>query len=74
MVFVHSRKDTVKTAEYLQLRCKEEPDLIDLIDPKQHPRYELFKRDLIGSRNRELKELFEQGFGCVACLLPVLVL
>jgi replicative superfamily II helicase len=63
MVFVHSRKDTVKTAEMLRFRFQEEEDLLELIDPKSHPRFELYKRDLISSRNREMKELMELGFG-----------
>lgn len=64
MVFVHSRKETVKTAEMLVQRAQEK-QMLDLFVPDEHPRFELSKRELASSRNREMKDLFNKGFGCV---------
>ncbi|KAL5723149.1 DNA helicase [Ranunculus cassubicifolius] len=62
MVFVHSRKDTGKTAKTLIeiARNKEE---IALFENDTHPQFELIKRDVHKSRNKEVVELFESGFG-----------
>ncbi|GAA97792.1 hypothetical protein E5Q_04471, partial [Mixia osmundae IAM 14324] len=62
MVFVHARKDTVKTAEMLREQASSE-GLADLFDAADLPRYDGFKREVGASRNRELKELFSHGFG-----------
>jgi antiviral helicase SLH1 len=62
MVFVHARKETVKTAEMLRSEATAE-GIIDHFDPREHPKYESFKREVGTSRNRELKELFNDGFG-----------
>lgn len=62
MVFVHSRKETVKTAEMLVQRAQEE-QILDLFSPQEHPRYEITKKELASSRNRELKDLYNKGFG-----------
>lgn len=70
MVFVHSRKETVKTAEMLYQRAQEE-QLTEFFAPQEHPQYELFKREMASSRNREMKDLFSKGFGCVLCLSPM---
>jgi antiviral helicase SLH1 len=64
MVFVHARKETVKTAEMLRTEATAE-GIIDLFDPREHPKYDSFKREVGTSRNRELKELFNDGFGWV---------
>ena len=66
MVFVHARKDTVKTAQTLREKAIAE-GIIDLLDPSAgddtNSKWQGFKRDLAGSRNREMKELAASGFG-----------
>ncbi|KAI8448248.1 Sec63 Brl domain-containing protein, partial [Phakopsora pachyrhizi] len=62
MVFVHARKETVKTAEMLRERAKEE-GLSELFDPSENPRYDSFTRDLSGSKNKQMKDLAKDGFG-----------
>ncbi|KAK9116484.1 hypothetical protein Sjap_015431 [Stephania japonica] len=63
MVFVHSRKDTGKTAKTLIefSQRTEEHELFHCDD--MHPQYTLFKREVLKSRNRELVELFDSGIG-----------
>lgn len=62
MVFVHSRKDTVKTARMLYEKATEEM-CTDLFDPTQHPRYDVAVRDMKQSKGRELRELINKGMG-----------
>ncbi|OZJ04536.1 hypothetical protein BZG36_03995 [Bifiguratus adelaidae] len=62
MVFVHARKETVKTAKMLQENASLD-GLGDFFDMSEHPRYELYKKDVSKSRNKELRELFQYGFG-----------
>ncbi|KAK4699669.1 hypothetical protein P7C70_g6591, partial [Phenoliferia sp. Uapishka_3] len=62
MVFVHARKDTVKTAQTLREKALAE-GIADLLDPNDNEKFFGFKKDLAGSRNREMKELAGQGFG-----------
>ncbi|PVI04840.1 Sec63-domain-containing protein [Periconia macrospinosa] len=62
MVFVHSRKDTVKTARTLFEKATEE-QCTDLFDPSQHPRYDVAVRDMKQSKGRELRELLNKGMG-----------
>ncbi|PWN91585.1 Sec63-domain-containing protein, partial [Acaromyces ingoldii] len=68
MIFVHARKETVKTASTMREMCKEE-GLLELLlrkreeDPESTVAVNTFKRELAASRNREVKELFETGFG-----------
>ncbi|BGP18968.1 hypothetical protein JCM10213_002613 [Rhodosporidiobolus nylandii] len=69
MVFVHARKDTVKTAQMLREKALAE-GIADLLDPSGagagegvEGKYQAFKRDLASSRNREMKELAGAGFG-----------
>ncbi|MBW0471061.1 hypothetical protein O181_010776 [Austropuccinia psidii MF-1] len=62
MVFVHARKETVKTAEMLREKATEE-GILELFDPNENPKYDSFKRALASSRNREMKELVDNGFG-----------
>lgn len=62
MVFVHSRKDTVKTA----LSVKDMANLEENIDDfscQDHPMWKHFRRDIGQSKNREMKQLFDSGFG-----------
>lgn len=62
MVFVHSRKDTVHTAQGLKEAALAEGCLEDF-SCEEHPTYSFFRSELARSRNKEMKELFEYGFG-----------
>ncbi|BEI88967.1 uncharacterized protein CcaverHIS019_0203290 [Cutaneotrichosporon cavernicola] len=62
MVFVHARKETVKTAQKLREMAMEEGE-IDAFDTHDHQRFQLHRRDIATSRNKEMKELFDYGFG-----------
>lgn len=62
MVFVHARKETVKTAQKLKEMATEEGTL-DIFDTRDHPKFQLYRRDVGTSRNKEMKELFDYGFG-----------
>jgi antiviral helicase SLH1 len=62
MVFVHSRKDTVKTARMLHEKALES-QCSDLFDPMDHPRYDQAVRDIKQSRGREIRELIQKGMG-----------
>lgn len=62
MVFVHSRKDTVKTARRLYDMAMEE-QCTDLFDPTDHPHYDLAVRDMKQSKAKELRELLGKGMG-----------
>ncbi|GBC25635.1 uncharacterized protein OCT59_020043 [Rhizophagus irregularis] len=62
MVFVHSRKDTVKTARTLSEFAVKE-GCSDIFDSSTHERFGLIKQEVSKSRNKELIELFAQGFG-----------
>lgn len=62
MVFVHARKETVNAAQAL----KEAATIDGCIDDfgcEDHPNYRLFKRDVGESRNQEMRQLFDFGFG-----------
>ncbi|KAM1340459.1 hypothetical protein ACFX2H_038850 [Malus domestica] len=62
MVFVHSRKDTAKTAQKLvELARKFEG--LDLFKNDEHPQFSLVQRDVKKSRNKDLVALFEFGVG-----------
>lgn len=62
MVFVHSRKDTVKTARQL-LEMAQEQGVIDLFDPSSHEAYTNAIRDVKTSKGREIRELVAKGVG-----------
>ncbi|XP_071902326.1 DExH-box ATP-dependent RNA helicase DExH14 isoform X2 [Coffea arabica] len=62
MVFVHSRKDTRKTAEKLVELARKYEDL-ELFRNYSHPQFELKKREVLKSRNKEVVDLFENGIG-----------
>ncbi|KAF9171872.1 hypothetical protein BGX20_006778 [Mortierella sp. AD010] len=62
MVFVHSRKDTVKTAQMLKQKAGDEDEAI-FFDPSGDPQFELKRKELAKSKNREMKELYDYGFG-----------
>ncbi|PWN37676.1 Sec63-domain-containing protein [Meira miltonrushii] len=63
MIFVHARKETVKTSYGMRDLCREEGilDLVTEARDKGNP--DGFRREIAESRNRELKELYETGFG-----------
>ncbi|EGW31106.1 DNA-directed DNA polymerase [Spathaspora passalidarum NRRL Y-27907] len=63
MVFVHSRKDTVKTARTFISMAQDHNEL-GMFDCTESDFYEKYKREVSGkNRSKELKELFQSGFG-----------
>lgn len=62
MVFVHSRKDTMKTAKNFYEMAKDE-QCTDLLDSSGHERYTQACKDMDRSKARELRDLFKKGFG-----------
>lgn len=62
MVFVHSRKDTVKTAEAL-LEAAAADGQEALFASRDHPKAQLFRRDVSKSKNRDVGRLFPMGLG-----------
>ncbi|GAB4846226.1 activating signal cointegrator 1 complex subunit [Ancistrocladus abbreviatus] len=62
MVFVHSRKDTGKTAERLIELAREDNNL-ELFMNTDHPQFSLIKKEVNKSRNKELVGLFDYGVG-----------
>lgn len=64
MVFVHSRKDTAKTAQTYISMAQHNGEL-DLFDTSETcDSYDWFKREAAGkNRSKDLRELFQHGFG-----------
>jgi len=62
MVFVHSRKDTAKTARTL-LELAERDNTTGVFDVSEHAQYDMQHRVVEKSKNKELRELFVGGFG-----------
>ncbi|KAI7865814.1 Sec63 Brl domain-containing protein [Spinellus fusiger] len=62
MVFVHARKETVKTALMLKEEMMNE-GLGDYLDCSSETQYVGHKRNIVKSRNKEMKELFSYGIG-----------
>ncbi|KAI7148770.1 Sec63-domain-containing protein, partial [Hortaea werneckii] len=62
MVFVHSRKDTVRTAWQL-LEMAADEGVGDLFDPSQHEGYTNAIRDVKQSKGKEIRELVAKGMG-----------
>lgn len=64
MVFVHLRKDTVKTARTFISMAQGKGDLGEFDASESCDNYDMFKRDM-GSKNRnkDMRELFQYGFG-----------
>ena len=62
MIFVHSRKDTVKTAEDIRQEALNRGSIDDFYI-KDDPQYGILIKEVQKSRNKELKELFEFGIG-----------
>jgi antiviral helicase SLH1 len=62
MVFVHARKETVNTAKKLKEQAMEE-GMTTFFEATDHPKHGIYRRDISTSRNKEMKELFDAGFG-----------
>ncbi|KAG8713056.1 hypothetical protein FRC09_019141, partial [Ceratobasidium sp. 395] len=62
MVFVHARKETVKSALALREAANQD-DCLDQFSCMDHPQFQFFRREISASRNREMKQLFDDGFG-----------
>ncbi|KAJ7129808.1 Sec63-domain-containing protein [Mycena epipterygia] len=62
MVFVHARKETVKTALGLRESSLLEGNSDDF-SCEEHPQWSFFRRSIGESRNKEMKQLFDNGFG-----------
>ncbi|KAI0335591.1 Sec63-domain-containing protein [Cubamyces sp. BRFM 1775] len=62
MVFVHARKETVKAAEAIKEAAQADGSLDDF-SCVDHPQYDIFRRDISQSRNKEMRQLFDHGFG-----------
>lgn len=62
MVFVHSRKETVKTARNYMKICGDNLDM-DLFDCKENEKHDFFQRELSKNKNKDVRELFVGGFG-----------
>ncbi|PIL37268.1 hypothetical protein GSI_00961 [Ganoderma sinense ZZ0214-1] len=62
MVFVHARKETVKAAEAIRETAQNDGTLEEF-SCQDHPQFEFFRRDIGKSRNKEMKQLFDLGFG-----------
>lgn len=62
MVFVHSRKDTLLTARNFHQMAVDQ-GCTDLLVSQDQPGLDLAKKELQKSRGRELRELFQKGFG-----------
>jgi antiviral helicase SLH1 len=62
MVFVHARKETVKAAMTLKESAIAE-DVGDQFLCEDHPQWQSFRRRVGESRNKEMKQLFDYGFG-----------
>lgn len=62
MVFVHARKETVKAAMDLKEGALTKGN-IDDFSCQDHPQWDLFRRELSQSRNKEMKQLYDYGFG-----------
>lgn len=64
MIFVHSRKDTVKTARTLWHQAIED-QCIDMFEPNLgDPVVDKALRDLKSTRGRELRDIVPKGFAC----------
>ncbi|CAO1614442.1 unnamed protein product [Parajaminaea phylloscopi] len=65
MIFVHARKETVKSALSVREMCRSEgiEDLLLSGREEKEGQMNAFKREMTSSRNKEMKELFESGLG-----------
>ncbi|KAG0693966.1 Sec63 Brl domain-containing protein, partial [Suillus ampliporus] len=69
MVFVHALKETVKAAQALKDAVTIDGTL-DGYNCEAHPQWSFFRRSIRESKNKEMKQLFDLGFGIYhACML-----
>jgi len=61
MIFVHSRKETLKTAEIMRDLAQERHEL-GSFQQREDPRYGQAKKDVDKARGREIKDIFPYGF------------
>ncbi|KAF8812579.1 Sec63-domain-containing protein [Phlegmacium glaucopus] len=62
MVFVHARKETVKAAMNLREMSAVEGNAEDF-SCEEHPQWNTFRQKIGESRNKEMRILFDSGFG-----------
>jgi antiviral helicase SLH1 len=62
MVFVHARKETVKAALALRETASKDGVLHEF-SCEEHPNFGHFRHEVSTSRNKEMKQLFDDGFG-----------
>lgn len=62
MVFVHARKETVKAAMSLREMALLEGNSEDFLC-EDHPHWNFYRQKISESRNKEMKQLFDGGFG-----------
>lgn len=62
MVFVHARKETVKAATALKEMSATEGNT-EHFSCEDHPQWSFFRQKIGESRNKEMKHLFDSGFG-----------
>ncbi|VAH88151.1 unnamed protein product [Triticum turgidum subsp. durum] len=62
LVFVHTRKDTGKTARTL-IDLAAKAGEVELFSNADHPQYGLIKKDVSKAKSREVTEFFDSGFG-----------
>lgn len=62
MVFVHARKATVNAASALKDAAAIDGTLDDY-RCQDHPRWDIFRRNIGESQNKEMKQFFDDGFG-----------
>ncbi|EPX71127.1 ATP-dependent RNA helicase Slh1 [Schizosaccharomyces octosporus yFS286] len=62
MIFVHSRKETVKSANKIREQFFHE-GAADYLDCSTHEKYGLLQREVGKSKNKDLRELFKYGIG-----------
>lgn len=62
MIFVHSRKETHKTADAI-VDLASKNFTLSLFENIHNEKFTLFKRDVEKSRNKELQNLFYKGVG-----------
>nr|CAB3501610.1 unnamed protein product [Digitaria exilis] len=62
LVFVHTRKDTGKTARTL-IDLAAKAGELELFSSADHPQFPLIKKDVSKAKSREVVEFFESGFG-----------
>ncbi|KIR71630.1 RNA helicase [Cryptococcus deuterogattii CA1014] len=62
MVFVHARRDTVKTAQTLKEMALEE-GVSTFFQTDGHAKFSQYRAEISKSKNKEMKELFDAGFG-----------